>query len=272
MIASRHKYIEKILTKLPQEISEPIEALIKNLNIDETNPPLAVFDLDWTLLDGDICESIYLHFLNSGRDLPLSWKNYTEMLNSGAYLKAYTEMIKAMAGITLDSLYDACDYLLRHPDDEFIYNIEGMSFSFKVPKVNKDMYALVTALKLAGFKVAIVSASPHYAVRYIAGNYLGIAAENAFGIKSNLIVDDNYNEYLDSYILSPITCNEGKVEILKQQFPDARIMLSCGDSINDIPMMKMTEEGGLVVIKKSPDFDWRPIFDSLPKSMNKIVI
>lgn len=272
MIESKQRYIDKILEKLPHEIVEPIHSLINDSTIDESNPPLTVFDLDWTLLDGDICESLYLHFLSQGKDLPLSWKKYTEMLRAGDHKNAYSEIVLAMAGITLDSIYSTCDYLLNHPEDEIEYNIEGETFKFKAPKVNQNMYALVTVLKLAGFKVVVVSASPHYAVRYVANNYLGINQDNAFGIKSNLIVDDNYTEYFDSQLLPPITWNEGKEELLNLNFPNSKIMLTCGDSFGDIPMMNMTDASGLVIIKKSPESDATMIHDSLPESIRKIVI
>jgi phosphoserine phosphatase len=272
MIESKQRYIDKILEKLPSGIVEPIHSLIRSTIIDEANQPLAVFDLDWTLLDGDICESLYLHFLSQGKDLPLSWKKYTEMLRAGKHMNAYSEIVVAMAGIRLDSIYSASDYLLKHPDNEIEYNIEGERFKFKTPEINLNMYALVTVLKLAGFKIIVVSASPHYAVRYVANNYLGINHDNAYGIKSNLIVDDNYIEYLDSQLIPPITWNEGKTELLKTIYPNSKIMLTCGDSFGDIPMMNMTDSSGLVIIKKSPESDGTMIHDSLPDSIRKIVI
>ncbi|MCO5251833.1 MAG: haloacid dehalogenase-like hydrolase [Candidatus Kapabacteria bacterium] len=272
MIESKQLYIDKILEKLPYEIASTIVSLIKDTTFDEANPPLAVFDMDWTLLDGDICESLYLHFLSQGKDLPLSWKKYNEMLRAGDHLNAYSEIIIAMAGITLDSIYSTCDYLLNHPDYDIEYNIEGETFKFKAPKVNQNMYALATVLKLAGFKVAVVSASAHYSVRYIANNYLGINPDNAFGIKSHLIVDDNYIEYLDSQLIPPITWNHGKVELLKAMYPNSKIVLTCGDSFGDIPMMKMTDSLGLVIIKKGPESNWQMIHDELTDSIRKIVV
>lgn len=265
-------YIEKILQKLPAELAEEISLLLSRVQDEATEIPVAAFDLDWTLLNGDIAESAYLHMLSMGHRFPLSWSEYTGMFDEGKYAEAFAEMVKSMAGLNVRSLYNACDFVINHPDKMIRHEIGTEAIDFPTPSINQTMYELIAVLKLAGFRIAVISAAPHYTVRHVTGKYFGLKPQYCYGIKVGLDVDENYNEFLASEIIPPVTWGVGKTEILGKVAEESPIMLVAGDSSGDVPMMNMLSKAGLAVIRCSPMTNKEKMLKDLNPSFRKVII
>jgi len=102
---------------------------------------VAVFDLDNTLLVGDIGDAVYAQLLSDGFPLPLSWLDYLQMIKEDP-MKAYIEVVKALDGIPLEYLVRTTKRILQSTDD--IILCEGLEVL--IPKPNHLMYELVRLL------------------------------------------------------------------------------------------------------------------------------
>jgi len=265
-------YITKILKNLPQDLADDVDNLLKAVTDKNISNPIAAFDLDWTLLNGDVAESAYLHLLSLGYKLPLSWQQYCNLLNQGSHGLAFEEMVKAMAGLNLQTLYNSCDYVINHADEHIKYQIGSETIEFPAPSRNQTMYKLVSLLKLAEFRVAVISASPHYTVRYITSKYYGLTPDYCYGIKVAIDVDNDYNEYLTSQVIPPVTWGKGKTDVLSKIAGGSPVMLVAGDSKGDIPMMNMLSDDGLAIIRRSPLTNIEEISSQLNPNIRKIII
>ncbi len=265
-------YIEKILTKLPAELAGAISMILNRMQSEPLKASVAAFDLDWTLLNGDVAESAYLHLLSIGHRFPMTWQDYINMLDEGKCGEAFVGMVESMAGLNVRSLYNSCDYAINHPDSIIRYEIGTEIIELPAPSINRTMYELIAILKLAGFRITVISASPHYAVRYVTTKYFGLNPQYCYGIRVALDVDDNYNEFLASEVIPPVTWGVGKTEVLRKIAGDLPIMLVAGDSEGDVPMMNMLADDGLAIIRQSPMTNIEGISEQLKPQYLRIII
>lgn len=75
-----------------------LELLFDNAHINAKNR-IALFDLDNTLLVGDIVEAVFAQLLNSGLKLPLKLKQYRELCTIDPFA-AYIEIVRALDGLS----------------------------------------------------------------------------------------------------------------------------------------------------------------------------
>ena len=67
---------------------------------------VAVFDLDGTLLEGDIGEAVFAHLIVSGHPLRVTWREYQQQLFTHRS-KAYRSVVQAMAGLDIETIVEA---------------------------------------------------------------------------------------------------------------------------------------------------------------------
>ena len=79
---------------------DELEESHKNLNI----PKKAFFDMDNTILVGDIGELVVLALLNENMPLSMSWEEYLIMLKNEGERVAYRKINEAKAGNNVEDL------------------------------------------------------------------------------------------------------------------------------------------------------------------------
>ena len=139
---------------------------------------VAVFDLDNTLLIGDIGDAVYVQLLSDGFPLPLSWLDYQYMIKEDPK-KAYIEVVKALDGIPLEYLVRTTKRILQSKDDMIL--CEGSEVL--IPKPNHLMYELVRLLLQWQYTIFVISASNDISAK-IAGSNIPKAGPPKSSFKS----------------------------------------------------------------------------------------
>jgi HAD superfamily phosphoserine phosphatase-like hydrolase len=181
---------------------------------------VAVFDADGTLWDKDIGEAFFRWQLAAGklkrtcgdRDIHAIYEEYEERVRQDR-ARGYAWIVQLMAGLRLRDVQAWSDHV-----------------AWLWPNYRGPMVALVAWLRQRGIETWIVSASNQWTVRSLSP-YVGIDPEKALGIRTavrkGIITDE---------IVFPLTCNEGKVETIRQEI-SLGPLLAFGDSMGDLEML-----------------------------------
>jgi phosphoserine phosphatase len=244
---------------LPVELEHRVTVLEGQLIRRETGLPaekIAVFDLDNTLLIGDIGDAVFAWLLKEGHKLPFSWKEYDDLLTAGRKREAYERVVTAMAGLTVDALSQATFQVL-HCDQPDIELAEGR---VPVPRPNPVMQAFLKRIEDIGFHIYVISATNIQSVRLACRELFGLPEARAFGIRSILeFVSDpasgNKQAVLTGKLEEPVTIGEGKVEAFKRFISPNPPLIAAGDSLSDVPMLNMVPPAGLTIWVCRPGTD-----------------
>ena len=216
------------MLNIPVEIIEKIE----QLNPEDIT--YAAFDLDNTLLVGDIGEAVFAALIEKGYIRDFGWIDYIELLKLDRKA-SYNKVIEVMNGLELRQLMEITYDLIRS-EDAFI-EIEGECIP--VPKPNSIMKSLLTFLRGKGIAIFIVTASNEISAGIICQEYFGIPASNVKGASVPL----NENNRI-SYEPSVIPFAAGKVEALKERF-STQPVITGGDGIWDKFLLDYTLQNGI---------------------------
>lgn len=219
----------------------------RNANVSRK---IAVFDHDGTLIHGDITEGIeekeipgVLKALVDSKSLkeeafskiPQQFRSdvwgYYRYLEKKDRQIAYEWYPSLFAGYQEKDIIKMADAIYQNVFKNYRY---------------PEMQRLVKFLKLNGYEIYVVSASPTLLVQS-AAVYWGIPQENIFGID----IKKDVNGKLTGEVVKPITYAKGKVytivEKIKAQPGDALIV--AGDSLKtDIDMLKLAKERNSLAI------------------------
>lgn len=201
----------------------------------ESIPKIAVFDLDNTLINGDIGEAVFAQLKLNGYDLPLTWSRYRELCETDIYT-AYTSIISSMAGVPVSAVKNATESLIKSPDD--FLELEGEAI--RIPTIEPIMNIIIDYLRTSGFSVFIISSSNDISVKIIAKNWFGIPSQKAFGIS----VSVNRGK-LATFLGNPIPIGEGKVELYHKYIASTPPLITASDSLHDLPILRSTHPRGI---------------------------
>ena len=95
--------------RLPEKLFSGIETLEKSIEKKQIDLPekRAVFDLDNTLLIGDIGDALFARLKEAekkesvkidGTEINFSWSEYRNLIKTGNGEKAYRDVVKSMSG------------------------------------------------------------------------------------------------------------------------------------------------------------------------------
>jgi len=222
--------------------------------IEETHylydiPKKAFFDLDNTILVGDIGELIILGILNEKLKLEMSWQEYLNLLQTEGEKVAYRRIIEAKNGNSVYEIKQLVSNLLENNDP---YDFNG--FIKEKPKQNKFLKILLKELQIRNFDIYLVTAGSHFVAEAIVDLWFPeIPQKNIFGVKNKLI--DNI---LMSELEKPIPIREGKGDVLDLVLQGKEALITVGDSPNDLQMFNKTHQEGLKLIvdhKTNKTFD-----------------
>ncbi len=236
---------KKTFPPFPAKLKAELQEFFTTLRHFDNASRIAVFDLDNTLLTGDIADAAVAYLLENEIDINLKWTQYRELIENGKELEAYK-----LASLAFKGMEDGCvrrfaDVVLDMKDD-FITFFEG-DFVFKVPvpRVNPHMKTIVNLLKKNGFKIYVISASNQYLVETAAIRF-GIPRKNCYGIK-HILKKFDYVQVLDEEIIAPLPFAEGKVEVYKELKENVPPLFTAADDLSDLPLLRLTSAEGLIL-------------------------
>ena len=145
---------------------------------------IALFDLDNTLIVGDIGDAVFAQLLIDGFPLPLSWKEYREMCKENPGI-AYIEAVRALEGISMEYIIRVTKRILQS-NQEYLY-CEGEAI--RIPKPNLLMTEVVRLLREWNYLLFVVSASNDISAKVAGSVLFDIPINNIAGIKPKLLDD-----------------------------------------------------------------------------------
>ena len=247
--------LETAKSRIPGALIERIERAedsFKNRAKGLPKDKIAVFDLDNTLLEGDIGDAVFAQLkINEKKGpltinnklIPFTWEEYQELLRTKGKREAYKRVVISQAGIPLERFVEITRQVmtLKTPF------LELGDVKVPVPSPNSLMKALLIYLKNLEYEIYVISASNHYSVKYVAEEFFGISGANVFGMKPSLCKDIDNSLILDSEIGGPITVGEGKAEAYRKFIGKIPPLIAAGDSTSDFQVLNLVDPQGLCI-------------------------
>ena len=199
---------------------------------------IGLFDLDNTLLIGDIGDAVFAQLLLDGFALPLSWKEYRSMCKENPGF-AYVEVVKALEGISTEYIIRISKRLLLS-DQEYLY-CEGEPV--RIPKSHPLMLEVVHLLRDWHYLLFVVSASNDISAKVAGSVLFDIPINNIAGIKPKLSGNKITNAVLD-----PVPVGVGKVAQYRLMCGDNMPMIVATDSMLDLPILQICDPDGTAII------------------------
>jgi len=246
----------------------PSELLKKIKGLSSTGIKRAVFDLDNTILNGDIGDAVFCRLKNletmervrvDGKLIDLSWEVYMEMIAHGEKEFAYKRVTECMEYIPESLILDLTRELMN---SDFRY-IEHAGEQIPIPHIDPGMRSLIDLLKGEKFDIYVISASNSISVKVIADEYLELSREKAFGIESERHKNEDGRELLSEVLKEPVPVNNGKADLYRALISEKMPLITSGDSELDLPMLDLVDDGGLVL--------WRGEDDIVLKKLNELM-
>jgi phosphoserine phosphatase len=245
----------KIPALLEQQIKKIEQHIIqKKIKIKRK---IAVFDLDNTLLIGDIGEAVFAALKNKEKHgpltiqkktMPFSWSEYQKLLDLNKKKSAYKKMVTSMSGIPLETLINTTHEILKS-NKPFI---QLGKIQIPIPAPHKVMQAVVTHLKSLEYNIFIISASNHFSVQIMAREFFSLPDSNVFGIKPRLknhqpIPSVKTIQLLTSRLEKPVSVGRGKAQVYHKYIGPISPLITAGDSKTDIDMLNLTDKCGISI-------------------------
>jgi phosphoserine phosphatase len=202
-----------------------------------THRPLervAVFDLDGTLLFGDIGDAVFAHLILQGHSLTLSWREYQRLLHSHKS-KAYRSVVEAMAGLEPQTVVQATSAIMELREDYLVIEKDLV----KRPRPRPLLSQFVSLLHDYHYQVFVISASNHISVQQVAQGWFNIPSSRAFGIQGRI-----FEGRITSELIHPVPIGPGKAEVFKLAAGSAAPLITCTDSALDLPLLRLTHSSG----------------------------
>ena len=220
--------MKSVKNNIPRYIVEKIEelSLIEN--------QYAAFDLDNTLLFGDIGEAVFALLVKNKHIKDFGWNDYIDLIKTDRE-KAYFKVIEVMDNLEL-ILVESITHEVIHTD---AIEIELEGYKIPIPKPNIMMQSIVSLLNTSGIEVFVVTASNRVSAEIICWEYFSIHASNIFGAR----VDINANKRIKTKF-HKVPYGEEKVNVLRREFKDKPVF-TAGDAHWDRFLLSYTIQNGI---------------------------
>lgn len=222
-------------SELPEDLLRSIFEVEKQVVHSGPARKIAVFDLDNTLLVGDIGESVFAALKLKGYLPGLAWDRYRRLLNSNK-MEAYCKVVTAMSGLSERTVHRVTLDVLTRKDPY----LELEKSFIAVPYANPVMVRLVSHLRSTGYQIYVISASNEISARLAAWHFFEIPPLNVFGIRQH-----QRRGTLTEELLEPLSIGEGKVDVYRKYIGTVDPLITGGDSPLDVPMLQLTDPRGL---------------------------
>jgi phosphoserine phosphatase len=210
--------------------------IIEKINALKTpGKPYAAFDLDNTLLIGDIGEAVFALLVKKKLIMNFGWKDYLDLIEKDK-VGAYKHIIDLMSGLNLNQLKEVTKEVMNRKTP---ISIEGYKLS--VPKPNQQMKMILGMLKKKGIEIYVVTASNEVSAALICKKYFGIRESCIIGAEvardAKGVIKAGFKEF---------PYGKGKVNILNKRFKN-KPLVTGGDSSGDIYMLRHTIKEGIAL-------------------------
>ena len=196
--------------------------------------PIAAFDLDNTLLSGDVGDALFAMLVRNGRSPGFGWSEYAALLRSKK-TAAYRRVVTALEGLPISEVELLVAELLQSRLPHIVCAGERV----RVPRARRFMKGLVRELQNSGWKVYVLSSSAQIAAESAATRLFEIPREQVFGVRLEV-----EQERFTRDLVEPAPISTGKVDVYTRFISAERPLLTAGDSILDLPLMDLTSPGG----------------------------
>ena len=212
---------------------ESLENRARTLGADYVK--IALFDLDNTLIIGDIGEAVFAHLLADEAPLKCTWEEYQSFLRCDVSA-ACRLVVESMAGLTVREVEEATMKVLKKPASF----IKAGNALVPVPKPHPGMKKLVSLLRKLRYNIYVISASNQISVRMTAEEFFGIPPACSFGIETKTA-----DGFLSATLVKPFPIAAGKADVYHKYINTLPPLLTATDSLIDAPMLGLTDPIGL---------------------------
>lgn len=241
---------------MPADLSVALDELEGRTATVGKASKIAVFDMDNTLLIGDIGDALFAYLKEMEKTapvtidrsaIPLSWNEYQEMIGTMGKRAAYTRVVSAMVNIPTQTVTNASLAVLK--DSRRTIPVEGIEVLKPYP--NRVMASLLRYLKAKDYAIFIISATNRLTVEATARVCFGIPASHIAGMDPVIRQDQRFGAVLTAEVREPVTVGPGKVEAYRKLIGTTPPLLSGGDSDSDLDMINLTANIGLGILVTS---------------------
>lgn len=232
--------------QVPVELSKKIRGLSTN------GIKRAIFDLDNTILNGDIGEALFCRIKNleikervktDGSLIDLTWSDYNNLIAKGENVSAYRRVVECMKNVPVELIADLTRELMN---SDFSF-LEHSGEKISIPHIDPGIRELISLLEKENFDINVISASNSISVEIVAEEYLGLQKDNIFGVESESAEYEGGKFKLAGKLKEPAPVNEGKATLYLAVFGDKLPLITAGDSELDFPMLDLVCDGGIVL-------------------------
>lgn len=222
-------------------------SLTKTLEgFNSTNQKFAVFDLDNTLIDGDIADATVAHLLANEVEIDLDWDLYLKQINDGNIFDAFVSTSTILYGMEPKCVENLAKAILEIEEPFITFFIGNRVIKVKVPKPKPLMQEYIEFLKINNFSIYIISASNYWLVKTVAKLFFNIEDEFIFGVKNKIIKIEDL-DILSNEIGTICPIGKNKAEIYSEFISNFPPLITAGDSLNDKELLILTSKDGIVL-------------------------
>lgn len=201
------------------EVHQRLSRLLAAGPLASDPSPLAVFDWDDTVIEGDLS----LSMLRTSDEAHGTrwWQDYHDLLRTGGRPVAYPQITLWYAGLRPEGFLAFTESVVHRA-------LASGDVRFREPMVD-----LIHQLQRAGWDVHVVTASPELLVVPMASR-LGIPRSHVHGMRLRV----NPNGVMLPELDGPATFEEGKRQVIEDRLGRSPTLVA-GDSSSDLPMMQI---------------------------------
>ena len=225
-----------------QLIATEFEDILVSLRkINDLESRIAVFDLDNTLLMGDIQEALLARLLFERKIRDFCFSDYAQILEEDL-TRAYNMAVQALAGLKVATIEKMTRCILSDLNP----CVRVQDIDVPIPRPHPAMQRLVACLQLMGVECYVVSASNQTSVEICSWEFFGIPSRNAIGMKAK-IRSGWRGRIFTSELEKPVPIFDGKPQALAKRAGDKKPVLLAGDSKSDYPLLSLCPQDGKVL-------------------------
>jgi phosphoserine phosphatase len=222
-----------MIDPLKQQVLDLEERI--HLSSNPTIGRIAAFDLDGTLLMGDIGDAVFAYLTFENQNLRLSWGEYQHLLRTHKS-KAYRAVVEAMAGLDVEIIIQATSAVMNSGKEYLVHRSDAV----RIPRPRPLLSQFVSLLQELHYQVFVISASNHISVQHIAQRWFNIPPSHAFGIQGRV-----REGRITSELIEPVPIGSGKAELFRRVSGSAIPLITGTDSRLDLPLLQLTHPQGL---------------------------
>lgn len=237
-----------------EKIQNSIDYLIDvQKSLPDKYAPIALIDMDNTLLIGDIGEAVYAQLRAEDHKVHIGWHEYKEILEAHGPGVAYRKIVSSKRGLSPSIIRGATKRIMENGNEIHFYDNE-IKITKNPPKPNPLLQEIVNYLMKVQFSLFVITASSKHIADEICSTWFGINEELVFGVE-NILTRVNDEFVLTGELIEPAPILEGKAELYLKRIDNRSPLIAIGDSLNDVPMLNLVPKEGLkIIVERDPTY------------------